>query len=198
MTNYNVITTTNLISAAKEVFEKNGFAEVTMYALSGIDSSNHCLYEDPYSLVALVVFETWADLSNMWQEIQSTFVELISDHISSTENKRWDCYLLLWTPDRIPSTEVEIRRRIQYDTGRVRKLIATGDDLHEIVDVGNALLPLLPLTESVLTSSQSSILDRIPEILSTTELPKDKIQVVVRAFEQNESLIEALYDYGNS
>lgn len=196
MTPHSMITTTNMISAAKDVFEKNGFSKVTMHTLSGIGASNHCLFEDPYSLVALVVFETWGDIASTWQDIQSAFVELISDHISSTENKVWDCYLLLWTPERTSSSDGETRRQIQYDIGRARKLVATGDDIHEIADIEKALLPLLPLTESVVTASQSSILDRIPEILSTSELPIEKIRAVVRAFEENESLIETLYDCG--
>lgn len=198
MKDFSVVTTTNLLSAAREVLTRSSFSEVTAYELSGIDSSNQCLFEDPYSLVAISIFETWRDLADHWKNIQASFVELISDHIPRDEGKIWDCYLLLWTPGLVPIRELPTKRRIQYDTGRVRKLVTSGDDIQELADVETALLPLLPIVEHVIESTQAGVLDRIPEFLESNELPKIIIRSVVQAFEKNDSLVESIHKHGDA
>jgi hypothetical protein len=159
------VTMTDMLSAAKEALARNGFTEVTLYHLADIDRSNQGLFEDPYSLVAIVVFETWPNLFDQWSGVQASFVELISEHISRDEKKSWDCYLLLWTPDFVPPAEWEERQSIRYDTGRVRKLIASGDEIQELADVSTALLPLLPITESASASTDESVLGQLPALL---------------------------------
>ena len=198
MTDHTTITATDMLSAARETLVRNGFAEVTLYSLAKIDSSNQGIFEDPYSLVSIVVFETWSDLFREWSEAQASFVELISEHISKDEKKRWDCYLVLWTPDFIPPAELEERQLIRYDTGRVRKLIASGEEIRELADVATALLPLLPIAENVSASTQESVLDRIPALLESKELPQTIIRAVVEAFEKQESLVEAIHNYGDA
>ena len=135
MTDRTTVTTTDMLSVARETLVRNGFTEVILYTLAEIDSSNQGLFEDPYSLVAIVVFDTWSDLFREWSEVQASFVELISQHISKEERKSWDCYLLLWTPDFVPPAQLEKRQSIRYDTGRVRKLIASGEEIRELADV---------------------------------------------------------------
>ena len=156
MTEKTGITTTDMLSAARETLLENGFTEATSHHLDGIDRSHQALYEDSYSLVAIVVFETWSDLLREWPEAQSSFVELISENISRDESKTWDCYLLLWTPDLFPRDKSEERQAIRYNTGRVRKLIASGAEMRELGDVSTALLPLLPITESTSASTRDS------------------------------------------
>lgn len=190
------ITTTDMLSAARETLLANGFTEVTLYHLDRIDLSNQGLYEDSYSLVAIVVFETWSDLFHEWPDAQASFVDLISGHISRDENKTWDCYLLLWTPDFVPHDKSEERQAIRYDTGRVRKLIASGGEIRELGDISTALLPLLPITESASASTEESVLDQIPELLASQELPWLTIRAVVDAFHKRESLVEALHNVG--
>jgi hypothetical protein len=190
------VTTTDMLSTARETLLANGFAEVTLYHLDRIDLSNQGLYEDPYSLVAIVVFETWSDLFHEWTEAQASFVELVSEHISRDESKTWDCYLLLWTPDLVPRDKSEERQAIRYDTGRVRKLMASGAEIRELGDISTALLPLLPITESASASTEESVLDRIPAILESNELSQSTIRTVVDAFRKRESLVEALHNSG--
>lgn len=186
---------TELLAAARDVLTRNGFTEVTAYRLSGFDSSFTCIFEDPYSLVAIVFYETWGDLKRSWVDAQTAFVELISSHISREEQKSWEGYLLLWTTDFVTPSEVEHRQEIQYNTGRVRKLVSTGEHLKEIVDVRHALLPLLPISESFQSTDGEGVLDRIPELLASNDLPKEKIRAVVKAFEVQESLMEAIHSF---
>lgn len=186
---------TELLAAARDILERNGFSEITKHELAGFDASSNCMFEDLYSLVAIVFYNTWDDLKRDWELAQTAFVELISDHISRNEQKSWEGYLLLWTTDLVPLSEVETRQQIQYNTGRVRKLISSGEHLKEIADVNQALLPLLPITDSFNQSADKDVLKRLPELLESTELPKEKIQAVVDAFEDNESLIEAMHNF---
>jgi hypothetical protein len=198
MTHRATVTTTDMLSAARETFVNNGFTEVTLYNLAEVDSSNYDLFEDPYSLVAIIVFETWSDLFRGWSEAQASFVDLISEHISKDERKSWDCYLLLWTPDIVPPAQFQKRQSIRYDTGRVRKLIASGEEIRELADVEAALLPLLPITGNVSASTGESVLDRIPALLETKGLPRTTIRAVVDAFERQESLVESLHNDGGT
>ena len=92
-------------------------------------------------------------------------------------------------------SDAEARQQIQYNTGRVRKLICSGEQLKEIVGVNTALLPLLPITDFLGQGSDENVLAMIPDLLQSSEISKNKIQTVVSAFEQHESLVEALHNF---
>ena len=196
MTEHNSITMTEMLSAAKKTMRDNGFMEVTACDLKAIDSANYGLFEDAYSLVAIVVCETWSDLFKDWADVQASFVDLISSHFSRDDSKAWDCYLLLWTPDLVPLDKSDDHRAIRYDTGRVRKLISTGAEIRNLADVPLALIPLLPITESISSSTNDDVLDRLPTLLEIKELPKQTIRSAVEAFQQSESLVEAIHQTG--
>jgi hypothetical protein len=196
MTQKTRITSTDMLSAAREILLRNGFREATLHYLKDVDRSNQALYEDPYSLVAIVVFATWSDLLRDWPEAQASFVELISENISRDESKTWDCYLLLWTTDLFPRDKSEERQAIRYNTGRVRKLIASGAEIRDLGDVSTALLPLLPITESTSASMEESVLDRIPTLLESEAISQLTIRNVIDAFHKRESLVEALHKSG--
>lgn len=198
MTDHTTLTTTQLLAEAKTTLASNGFTEVTLYRLQGIDSSNQCIFEDSYSLVAIVAFELWSNLIDEWHKAQTSFVELTSNHISEKEKKIWDCYLVLWTPDMAPMDQGDKKKTIRYDTGRVRKLIASGEDIREIADVKIALLPLLPIGENFCRSSEASVLDRIPDLLKSDELTKETIKLVIDAFEKQEPLFECIQSSGDA
>lgn len=186
---------TELLAAARDILGDNEFSEITQHSLARFDESSYGLFEDAYSIVAIVFYETWNDLKDNWQLAQTAFVELISDHISKDEQKSWEGYLLLWTTDLIPLSDTESRQQIQYNTGRVRKLISSGEHLKEVADVSNALLPLLPITDSFGKTTDESVLARIPDLLKSDDLSKEKIQTVIDAFENQESLVESLHDF---
>jgi len=61
-------------------------------------------------------------------------VNVISENIGHAEWKAWDGYLVLLTPGLAPSEEANIEA-VRYDTTRLRKLVATGEDLRNPTDV---------------------------------------------------------------
>lgn len=186
---------TQLLAAASSSLIANGFSEANNASLHGIDSGRHRIFEDPYCVVAVTVFESWAELQNGWIEAQSALVELISEYVPKNAPKSWDGYLVLFTPGLVPPTEKHHIEGIRYDTGRVRKLIATGEQLKEVSDVENALLPLLPLQDDIRSAASDGVLARLPELLENPALTRDAIKKVVDAFVSQEPLVEALHTY---
>ena len=189
---------TELLAAAREILGKHHFTEVESHQLKGFDQTTCCLFEDAYAIVAIVFYATWGDLRRDWQKAQTAFVELISEHITSEEQKSWDGYLLLWTTDFVPPNNTDARQAIQYDTGRVRKLVSAGAELAGVADVSVALLPLLPMDHFQNATSDEGVLARISKLLESPELPSKKIQAVVDAFEDGESLMEAFHDFNGA
>lgn len=184
---------TELLATATSVLCKHGFSEVENLALAGIDQGSHRLFEDPYTIVAVIAFPTWSDLASGWIESQASLVELISKYLSRDAYKAWEGYLALLTPSLVPTSEQQQIERIRYDTTRVRKLVSTGSQLKEVSDVEDALLPLLPLHERITESSADTILDRLPQLLQGRNLTSDAIETVVEAFLTQEPLIESLH-----
>ncbi|MDA1052172.1 MAG: hypothetical protein O3C40_17070 [Planctomycetota bacterium] len=195
MSNNGSLSQTELLAAATSVLCKHGFSEVDGVALARIDRGSHRLFEDAYSIVAVIAFPNWIELINGWIEAQASLVELMSEHLSRDEYKAWEGYLALLTPGLVPTAEQQQIERIRYDTGRVRKLISTGMQLREVSDVEDALLPLLPLQESMQDSSEDTVLSRLPELLQGPNLPSDSIRTVVDAFLKQEPLIESLHKH---
>ena len=98
-------------------------------------TKNVRLFEDAYSIVALLVFDTWTELSGTWIEAQTALIELMSKHVLSWEAKAWDGYLVLLTLALVAPNETLEPTQIRYDTHRVRKILATGDELKRLPDV---------------------------------------------------------------
>ena len=122
-----------------------GYSRVRDDKLGGQATANARLYEDPYSVVSLIVYEAWSELASSWTDAQAELVELMSAYMTSADPKSWEGYLVLLTPGSASGDEVQSLSSIRYDISRVRKLVATGDELKQISDVERTLLPLLPL-----------------------------------------------------
>jgi len=187
-----------ILAAASSILRTHGFIEGKTVQLSGIDPGSHRLFEDSYSVVAVVAFSNWHDLVRSWSDAQTAFVELISDNVSSEESKSWDGYLVLLTSSVVPEGDHALIDRIRYDTTRVRKLISTGEQLREVSDIEDALLPLLPLFDVPVFDvpealSPEAVLNRLPTLLKGPELSEDVIKAVVDAFLAHEPLIESLH-----
>ena len=88
--------------------------------------------------------------------------------------------------------EAPIVDQIRYDVTRLRKLVATADDLLELRDVRRILLPLLPLEPGLAASASQSAIDLIPELLASKGTPERFGRALVEAFRQQEPLVEAL------
>ncbi len=78
---------TEILAAATNILSKNGFSEIESIYLKGIDRESYRLFEDVYSIVAVVAFPNWQALVSGWIEAQSSLVELISEHLSQEEDK---------------------------------------------------------------------------------------------------------------
>lgn len=188
------LTPTDILASASEILAENGYSQVPETVRGQWPAQSARLFEDPYGIVAVVTYDTWRDLVSSWAEVQTSFVELVSKYVTSSEAKAWEGYLILLTPSILTSDGYSEAERIRYDTSRVRKILATGDELKGLADVEQVLMPLLPLREVALGREESS-LDVLPELLSRRDIPVESARVIVRAFVEQQPLMERLHGY---
>ena len=184
------LSTTQLLAAATGLLTEGGYAQV---ATASNWPSTSRLFEDPYGIVALHVYDTWRQLRDHWNVAQGLLVDEISAHLTRPEPKLWEGYLVLLTGG--PTLDDERREvdQLRYDTNRLRKLVATGYELETLNDVRNALLPLLPLDVDSSLLTGSGLLDRLPELLAEHRIDPSVTATVVAAFLGNESMVEKLH-----
>ncbi len=186
-----IITTTSLLAEATSVLESAGFDRDTSSEFIWPVSTSR-VFEDSYSVVSLLVFETWDELRDKWTEAQAQLVEIISGNIGRNEPKAWDGYLVLMTSESAGS-ELPIANQIRYDISRVRKLIATAEDIRDLVDVRRVLLPLLPLEPSLAVRATDSVMDQIPNLLANRGIPSAVGTALVDAYQNQEPLLEKMH-----
>ncbi|MCC5954404.1 MAG: hypothetical protein JJU45_20140 [Acidimicrobiia bacterium] len=150
-------------------------------------------YEDDVSIVGVAQFRSWRALRDGWIDAQSVLVDLLSERLDRRDPKAWEGYLVLLTLDRasIASEVDEIRR----DTSRLRKIVATGEDMTSVAQVEDALLPVLPLSGGVLRHDAGSILDRLPGLLARKGIDKGLTLRVLEAFENDRPLMAAVDEW---
>ena len=106
--------------------------------------------------------------------------------------KAWDTYLVIFTPEVLgpdrPSA-MTVKTRIQYDTRRMRKLIATGDDLRVLDDVRRILRPLLPLDADLPAGEGDTTLDLLVGILQERGIDPRTTEALLRAHRERASLL---------
>lgn len=192
-----MFTTTDLLAAASSTLDANGYQLIPAQRLGMWPGAGFHVYENPYSVVAVVVFETWAELSSNWLEAQVALVELMSTHFTRDEAKAWDAYLLLLTPSILPSEALTEARDIRSNTSHVRKLVATGEELSNVGDVERALLPLLPLPEETQVMDEGSALDFLPELISSHGISERVGRALIAAFREQQPMVERLHDLRN-
>lgn len=185
------LTPTNLLAAASEVLAVGGYQQI-VGRFSEWQTPTSRLFEDEYNVVAIVVFDTCEELLQAWPDLQGSLVELISRHVGKEEPKSWDGYLVLLTPGLAPSQDAEIEA-VRYNTTRLRKLVATGEDLRSPTDVERVLRPLLPLGQEQAKLSQQSALDLLPKLLADQGIPEQTTRLLVDAFREQSPLLERLH-----
>lgn len=188
------LTPTDLMAAASNYLGEAEYAQVGPQRLDGLDTHGGRFFEDGYSIVMLLVYDTWVELQRGWGEAQASLIDLISANLSRAESKSWDGYLVLLTPDPCPVSQRGEIDAIRYDTFRVRKLVAAGDELGSLLEVEEALLPLLPMKGHFAAAEQSSVLDLLPGILASHGIPGEASERLLGAFRDQESLVEALHE----
>jgi hypothetical protein len=187
------LTATELLAAATDVLGKAGYKQVATRSSSGWPDRTSRLFEDSYGIVAVLVYETWSELAETWADAQAALVQTMSTYIRANEPKAWDGYLVLLTGgvsgDLVNSRADDIRR----NTTRVRKLVGTGDEMRSLSDVEIVLLPLLPLDLGKTIANQAPILDLLPGILSRHGIPQDTSEVLIKAFRDQQPIMERLH-----
>lgn len=187
------LTTIQLTAAATEVLSENGYKRVNV---PPDWPSASRLFEDEYGIVALHVFDTWQGLRDEWNVAQGVLVELISARLGRPEPKSWEGYLVLLTEGDAPESERRAVVDLRYNTNRLRKLVATGQELETVEDVHTALLPLLPLDVEPPSTSGAGLLDRLPALLVDEGVDHAVTETAVASFLRNESIMERLHELG--
>ena len=186
------LTPTDIIAAASQVLTTAGYRQVNVPSTRW-DSATSRLFEDEYNIVGIVVFDTCGELLQAWPDLQGSLVDLISKHVGQGEAKSWDGYLVLLTSGVAPSEETEIEA-VRYNTTRVRKIVATGEELRTVTDVERVLRPLLPLSDERAAMDNASALDVLPRLLAEQGIAQDTTRVLVEAFRNQSPLIERLHE----
>jgi hypothetical protein len=179
-----------LIARTSEVLEQNGYRRVTV---PNDWPSASRLFEDPYGIVGVHVYETWRELAEEWTWAQSLMVDLISATIARPEPKTWEGYLVLLTGADVLDDDHQVLVDLRYNTNRLRKLVATGQDIETLDDVRNVLLPLLPLDVPRSESSEAGLLARLADLLEEDGIDRRATETAVDAFIRNQSIMERLH-----
>lgn len=186
------LTTTDLIASASHELIGGGYKQINgRFPEWGTPTSR--LFENEYSIVGLAAFETCGDLLKSWPDVQGTLVDVISRYIGSQESKSWDGYLVLLTPGLAPS-DADAIEAVRYNTTRLRKLVATGDDLKSSADVSRVLRPLLPLQSERTDLGLESVLDLLPKLLAADHIPENVTRLLVDAYKKQGPMLEQLHE----
>jgi hypothetical protein len=184
-------TSTELIASAAQALIAGGYRQITDL-FKEWDTPTSRLFEDPYTVVGVVVFNTCGELLRAWPDLQGSLVDVISRQVGKAEAKSWDGYLVLFTPGLAPSEASEIEA-VRYNTTRLRKLVATGEDFQSGTDLQRVLSPLLPLIQDGAKLSQESALDLLPGLLAQQGIPKETTQLLLDAFREQAPMLERLH-----
>lgn len=185
------MTTTDLIAASTSVLEAGRYQSIRE-GFPEWNTTSTRLFEDKYNVVGIAVFATVAELLQSWADLQGALVDVISRHVGQAESKAWDGYLVLLTTAIAPGSDANIED-VRSDTTRLRKLVATGEDLGSPSDVERVLQSLLPLHHSQGSIGQTSALGLLPELLEEQGVKESTTKVLVKAFIEQEPMMEALH-----
>lgn len=184
------LTTSTLLAAAEELLRSSSFAVTRQLGTADFPAGRTLLAEDPYSVVALVVFDTWTELETEWPSAQAELVQLLISRLAKSAPKVWDAYLVLLCAASAPtSNSISL---IERDTTRVRKVVATGDTLHTVSDIARTLDPFMPLDVPSEVGELVDVLSTLPSLLAGQCDPAIT-QVVVDAFRNLEPPLEKLH-----
>lgn len=186
------VTLTALSAAAKEVLEEAGFRAVEPSLASSWRATTATVYEDPYSVVLVAVYETWVQLVSGWEEDQAGLVALMSRHFGSADAKAWEGYLVLLTPSVVPADDWLQAIEIQRNTVHVRKLFAGRDHVEVPSDVRQTLLPLLPI-ENLEALEPRDVLDALPGLLDARGISPAATRAAIAAFREGHPITDRLH-----
>lgn len=187
-------TTTTLVATASEVLLGASYRQVDRVRIGEWPAPGARVFEDPYSVAAVVGYETWADLAANWLDAQAALAALISTHFHREDAKAWEGYLVLMTPSVLPRESRLDALAIRSNTTHTRKLLITGEDVQTLDDVERGLLPLLPLHADAVAQQQVSVLELLPDLLQRRGVRRDAVDAVISAFAEQQPPAERLYE----
>lgn len=187
------LTMSSLRAATDEVLTSAGFCQIPDPPDWGNDYGG--VYEDPYSIVGLAIFETWAALATQWLDLQVALAQLISENFAGSEPKAWEGYLVLLTPSIVPDSAQQDANDIRRNTQHLRKLLGTGDDIAAIGQVERLLFPLLPLHVVNAEAGSGDALALLPQILGEQGIDPDAVRVAIEAFTAQQPIVERLHEH---
>ena len=187
------LSASSMIALASETLSLNGYRVVRDMTDMKKLGDQALLAEDAYSVISVVAFETWQQLEKDWAEAQADLVDLLARRLARSAPKAWDGYLVLLCAGE-PSDRLDADR-IERDTSRVRKIVATGGRLRASADVTRVLDLLLPLELPDNLSALEDVLDALPELMENT-VDRAKLKIVVDAFRNGEPPLERLHQAG--
>src|SRR5579862_6280719 len=161
--NETTLSPTVVIAAAREILSSNGFQIAGDLGLTALHLDRSLIAEDEYSILAIIVYDTWSELEAEWSDAQSELVGLLAGRLAKTAPKAWDAYLVLCCA--APASGSAARSIIERDTTRVRKIVATGEALRTTGDVLNVLDAFLPLRGPGVGAEASDVLATLPDLL---------------------------------
>lgn len=190
-----VLPTSSMIALASETLSANGYRVVRDMTDMTRVGDQALLAEDAYNVVSVIAFETWQQLESEWFDAQADLVELLARRLARSAPKAWDGYLvLLCAGEPIDPRET---LKIERDTTRVRKIVATGSMLCASSDVARVLDLLLPLDLPTNLAALTDVLDALPALMEETVSPAT-MKVVVDAFRAAEPPLERLHASGSA
>lgn len=187
------LSASSMIALASETLSLNGYRVVRDLTDMAKLGDQALLAEDAYSVVSIIAFETWHQLEQEWADAQADLVDLLARRLSRSAPKAWDGYLILMCAGE-PSDRREAVK-IERDTTRVRKIVATGGMLRTSTDIARVLDLLLPLELPTNLLALTDVLDALPALMeNTVELAKMK--VVIDAYRDAEPPLQRLHESG--
>ena len=186
--------TSELISIASSHLASNGYTVVRDMSVGEYSGDRGFIAEDDFGVVSVVVFDTWKQLENEWQSAQADLVALLSARLARSAPKAWDGYLILLCAGY--AEDARSISQIERDTTRVRKIVATAENLLTIRDVETALDLLLPLKLSEGSAAMQGVLEILPQLITSVEV--GAVTTIVDAFRSGEPPLERLHAYEHS
>jgi hypothetical protein len=182
-----------VVAASRELLSKNGFRIASDLKLDSLPANRALVAEDDYSVIAIVVYESFSELQSEWSGAQADLVNLLAQRLARSAPKAWDGYLILMCVGS--STDRSAAAEIERDTIRVRKIVATGEMLRTTNDVARVLDPFLPLTLPEPGTELPDVLATLPELLRK-EVPIAVTEAVIDAFRKLEPPLERIHTLG--
>lgn len=147
------------------LFEAASILETHKYAITRISKRQDELEFEDESLLGLVwAAPTVATLLEAWRTRQNEFLRRSASRLRAAENKGWNVYLVLLSPDKASAIEKNSLLNIEEDFRSARKIAQA--DIATPSQLRRALYPFLPI-QNVVSMEQANAVDRFKGRLSS-------------------------------